>query len=639
MLEKTMRLLAPPAFEHDEDKTRVAGLLHIVLLSEIVMGVVLVPIGALIEGSYPGIIAIFGLLIALAVVLWVGARRGHILSASVVLTLLFFFATIGGVCVVGSIRAPVASGFIATVVVASVLIGHRGTIAYTVLSLAALLALWWAEHAGLLVPYVHERAGFASWLTLSAILLWIAGLLALATRSLDEALGRARRGEQALAQSNRQLRAQIDERVRTEKALQQRTEQLSTLNEIGRVVSALLDVRSTLDAIFQQVQRILPLDTFYVCLYDAETNRLSFPLTFDGGIYYTDEEETVLAEDAYVGSTIKTAKPSLINRSAEELAAMTGPPRPVGDASAVSASLLFAPLQVGQQVIGAISAQSYTLDAYNDEHLELLTVVAHQAAIAIDNARLYDQIRDYADELEARVAERTNDLAAVNKELEAFAYSVSHDLRAPLRAMDGFSRILLDDYALLLPLDAQRYLDMIGDNAQRMGALIEDLLTFSRLGRQELRKQTVSPKELVRQVLEELQTEEGERQVEIVVGDLSPCRADPTLLRQVYANLLSNALKFTRGREGARIEVGCLQKAAEVVYFVRDNGVGFDMRYAGKLFGVFQRLHSEKEYEGTGVGLAIVQRIIHRHGGRVWAEAEVDQGATFCFALEAGSDQ
>jgi light-regulated signal transduction histidine kinase (bacteriophytochrome) len=231
------------------------------------------------------------------------------------------------------------------------------------------------------------------------------------------------------------------------------------------------------------------------------------------------------------------------------------------------------------------------------------------------------------------VRQRTAELEAANKELEAFSYSVSHDLRAPLRAINGFSRILLEEHAPYLSDDAQRYLHIVRDSAQEMGQLIDDLLIFSRLGRQPLTKQLVAPADIVRQVLEDLRSEREGRCVNLVIGELPVCQADPVLLKQVFVNLLANALKFTRRREVARIEIGCREVGGEAVYFVKDNGVGFDMQYAPKLFGVFQRLHRAEDYEGTGVGLAIVQRVIHRHGGRVWAEAAVDHGATFAFTL------
>lgn len=249
-------------------------------------------------------------------------------------------------------------------------------------------------------------------------------------------------------------------------------------------------------------------------------------------------------------------------------------------------------------------------------------------------------------ELEERVTQRTAELEAANKELESFSYSVSHDLRAPLRAVDGFSQAVLEDYGPQLPEEGRRYLQTIRESAQRMGTLIDDLLMFSRLGRLPLSTGAVETGDLVRAVLEELSSERVGRQIEISVTELPVCQGDAALLRQVWINLLSNAFKYTRRREKAVIEVGCKREAIaaedhggpekktnENVYFVRDNGTGFDMRYVGKLFGVFQRLHSDEEYEGTGVGLAIVQRIVHRHGGQVWAEAAEDHGATFYFTL------
>jgi PAS domain S-box-containing protein len=251
--------------------------------------------------------------------------------------------------------------------------------------------------------------------------------------------------------------------------------------------------------------------------------------------------------------------------------------------------------------------------------------------------RAEEAVQQLQVELEDRVAQRTAELQAANKELEAFSYSVSHDLRTPLRAVDGFSQAVLEDFGGLLPEEGRRYLQTIRAGAQRMGALVDDLLAFARLSRQALNKREINTGELVRATLDELGAPWPGRAVAVTVGELPACWGDPALLKQVWLNLLSNALKYTRKREPGTVEVGCRQIDGTAAYFVRDNGTGFDMRYADKLFGVFQRLHRAEDYEGTGVGLAIVQRIVQRHGGRVWAEAELERGATFYFTLEKES--
>ena len=237
------------------------------------------------------------------------------------------------------------------------------------------------------------------------------------------------------------------------------------------------------------------------------------------------------------------------------------------------------------------------------------------------------------DELERRVIERTAQLEAANKELEAFSYSVSHDLRAPLRAIDGFSQALVTQCGPQISAEGNRYLQTIRSGAQRMGELIDDLLMFSRLSRLPLARRSVDMSALLTDVLEELQPQQQGRSIEIRVGILPPCNGDPALLKQVWINLLSNAIKYTGQCEHALVEVGCSREPGEAVYYVRDNGAGFDMKYADKLFGVFQRLHRAEDYEGTGVGLAIVERIVLRHGGRVWADAAVDKGARFSFTI------
>jgi len=464
----------------------------------------------------------------------------------------------------------------------------------------------------------------------------------------------------AAAEVAERLRAEAEmaERLRAAERLERESHERDVLAEIGRVISSSPRVDEAYGELAQLARTLVPYDSVTVARWDRPKNALVQEYSAGMDVPGIGPGAAVSLGRLDIGELYPDRKARIFDRDAFALIAEESG-IPVETMATPLGSAMSVPLVSRDEIIGNLTFRSARPDAYGKEDLVLADQIAGQIAGAVANSQLVDMLteslrrlsgevaertraeeglRELTQELEDRVGQRTAELEAANRELEAFGYSISHDLRAPLRAIEGFSGILEQEHSRELSEEPRRYLRLVGDNVREMVSLIDDMLSLSRLGRQALKVHPVEPAAIARQALADLEGEREGRQVEVSVGDLPSCRADPALLKQVFANLLSNALKFSRSRDVAEIEVGSSVEGGEVVYFVRDNGVGFDMQYADRVFGVFQRLHRAEEYEGTGVGLAIVQRIVRRHEGRVWVEAEVDRGATFSFVLGEGAD-
>lgn len=439
-------------------------------------------------------------------------------------------------------------------------------------------------------------------------------------------------------QSRQVLLSVVEDQKIVEEALRASNQRLSLLNQVALALAQTRDMPTIFRTAYEYLSQVLDCPCFGISLYDATTNTLRAEYMLSDGELLPAERFpplTITPQTPRRGraGALLGQRPEIVTDmpvAASDQITVVGA---AGD-ERVARTALYVPLMARGQTIGLLELQSYRENAYSEAETALLGPVAHQIGLAIDNVRLFMDLQAERNSLAQRVEERTAQLQAANRELETFAYSVSHDLRAPLRGIDGWSLALVEDYSSQLDANARQYLDRVRSETQRMGRLIDDILRLSRVSRVDMQPSPIDLSVLARVIAQRLQDAHPDRQLDFHIQPDLRAWGDGQLLEIALSNLLDNAVKFTGPRPIAHIEFGQTQLDGKTVYYVRDNGVGFDMAYAKKLFGAFQRMHRPAEFPGTGVGLATVQRIIHRHGGTIWADTARDQGATFYFTLE-----
>jgi PAS domain S-box-containing protein len=420
----------------------------------------------------------------------------------------------------------------------------------------------------------------------------------------------------------------ITERKRAEDQLRRSADRLAMLHDMDQAIVAAQSPAEIGRAALGRMRRMVPCQRCTVVLFDLKRREAQMIAGFSGGVHLTGEMSPL--SDHLPGEALRSGAVRYI----EDLSSVEDPPPFHRQLVAEGMrSVLSVPLLVEGEAIGEINLSSAHPAAFDAEHRDIALEVATPIAIAIQHARLREELARQTGELERRLAERGAAVRAATAELETVLYSVSHDLRAPLRQLLGFSRLLLDESGPELDSSARHYAESIHQAADKMTTLVDDLVNISRIGRQDLSRREVQLTPLVEDVIGHFRLDKDGRTIDWQVEELPTVEADPGLIKIALTNLLSNAVKFTRTRHKATIRIRPVESDGQVGLAIEDNGVGFKMAYAGKLFGMFQRLHRSDEFEGNGAGLAVVQRIVHKHGGRVWAEGEPDSGATFYMTL------
>ena len=624
-----LRRLLVPSRREDPDEDAAVRTLNVIAWA--VMGAALAGMAALLVvlPQYTGRwLVMAGLQVVIAAVTMVLARRGSTRAAALFIVIAFYAMGTFAIATSGGVRAPILVGILVFAVMASLTLGWRGGVAAAAVSAATIFLLAWMESAGML-PAPAMRHTVWSRAVLSADYVALCGVLvALATLELRRARDRARRG--------------LEERRAVEQALLARNAELDALLRAGRAVASGLDFQRALFEVARTAGEALGSPESLIWEFLPETREMVCRCLWERvPVPGVAERQQGVRFDA---DLITMGVDSLLDGSV--LQAHARDPR-VSERDRASLqkwghkSLLRVPLVTERALFGVM----YLLERehereFTPDEVRLAGAIGEQAAVALENARLFTARKEAEEglarlntDLERRVELRTAQLRAANEEMEAFAYSVSHDLRGPLRAIDGFSALVLEDAGDCLAREDRDNLDRVRAAAQRMDVLIDALLSLSRLSRRQPQPVAVDLSAQAAVVVARLRDQEPGRDVDVVIAPGCTVVTDAELLEVVLTNLIGNAWKFTAGRERAHIEIGVRPAGDDRAFFVRDDGAGFDMAYAGQLFQPFHRLHGADEFPGTGIGLATVRRIVTRLGGACWAEGAEGEGATFFFAL------
>ncbi len=624
-------LFVPPFFD-DESKnilaSRLFNILHAIIFLSAAFSIPFALFPALLVSRF---IVIAAIVLPLCFILLEATRRGWVQVASYSLIVFLWGVVTIGAATAGGVRAPIFMGYLVIIVISSLLLGGRAIIVASGLSISGGFGLAFAEANNLLPQPSVNYTPYSAFLIYAFFTLSVLVLQRMAWRTVRAALA--------------SLRNELKERKRVENNLQQRANEMYLLYQMGKALTSGENLYQSLGAMVQELKHLMTVDAFYVGTYDETSNTISFPLYVSQGSEVKIPPRNLTAQPGLTARVIQTGQTLHLPRVQSPEVRQNFEIVVIADPDINS--YIGIPLINEGRILGVISVQAREPGAYSQEQVRMLETLASQVAITVEKLNLLEQIkreleerkraeaevRKLNDELEKRVAERTAALEQANQEMQAFSYSISHDLRAPLRSIRSFSQILKNDFSGQLDHQGRNYLEKVTRAAEEMSELIDSLLTLFRFSRGELRRARLDLSAEAGSVLETLRHAEPGRAVTCQAAEGLFVHADESLMRNVLENLLGNAWKYSAQNPEARIEFGAETCNGETIYFVRDNGAGFDMQYAGKLFQPFQRLHRADEFPGHGIGLATVQRIIRRHGGRIWAQAAVGQGATFYFTL------